>query len=419
MRGPLIAVFLTFCILCPCDPVTAGICRSSGYTCSHDPQCTQSPTSIQPVSTTADADDGYWAGTPCGTMTCSTIKCPCGRPFGKGVCPDSSAGRCTGSEADWTVRDFSLDEISKRLFDGAAAEPEIEVTGSISTVLPPSGAALTPAMTKKLAAWVEFLGRLRSVNMRATVALHLPSDSASGTYHYSAAGTHYRVQAELPRHLSIPFINVAYNGERETVVDVANSSMTLFREPHRNVATFPNPFFLAVQFMSEEGDGCSFCGFLAPSQLGRPADRLAELFRSSFVGAKEAGDQVFYAPGTHVNGVAFYYRVQLDPKLGLPTTVDQVRIDGKGLLWRFESRDYRPVAGARGLLFPRQVVLTTYDESREVSAVRYQITELVANARIPKSAFTLPTEDVDVVIDSRTRKVLKHPQTNPATWRVP
>lgn len=75
------------CISTP-PPSTGGVTCYAPTNCSDSDDCLASPTSLYAVDTdVAKTQDGWTAGTPCGTQRCMLfLRCCCGRPFGTGLC---------------------------------------------------------------------------------------------------------------------------------------------------------------------------------------------------------------------------------------------------------------------------------------------------------------------------------------------
>jgi hypothetical protein len=106
--------------------------------------------------------------------------------------------------------------------------------------------------------------RVRSVHMVATAKISLYEDGlkdGTGTFEYWAEDNRYRTACRTDPNLGLlGDIDMAYDGGRFYYFD-RKAGMLAYRtlDEERSFAALPNPFFLPVEFFSNDTDECVFC----------------------------------------------------------------------------------------------------------------------------------------------------------------
>src|SRR6185295_11121656 len=375
--------------------------------------CLPVPTSLRPLSTLGNNDDGFNPGGACGTYSCyRLLRCPCGNALSSSVCLDGGGGggACDcGPNSGGGPCSYSVDDLNKMLDSGkskSAGHPKSALSAPAQLYLPDIG-------TREAASrYLDVLKRLRSFyqkiatsSLEAKVSVNFPDRAGEGMVVYQADKEKYRLRSMADPRLGLADgLESAFDGNSYQLFYLADSRLSLHREnPGQVPGPFPNPFFLPVSFLGAAGDACDVCDLSVREIV---ADSLW-LPRENAARGQETGSGSFLIlPGGSLNDQPFYFRLTISAD-GLLSRVESVFSNGDV----FRSLDllkYQPVPGS-SQLFPRHIVWNAFDESgQRLGDIHYMITNLQVNAPIEAKSFSIPFRDAKTVIDEDKATFLKH-----------
>lgn len=182
---------------------------------------------------------------------------------------------------------------------------------------------------------------VKTVEMEADAKIDIikPDSTVSGTgrieyaakdnkYKYACAVSDNLVNEGLMRNIAVLF-----NGEKFYFYD-GESKIVSYQatEEVRLPAALPNPFFLPIEFLSNDDDSCEGCKMRLhdvrmPTRWAKRVGSISEI-------SKETGDGFVYGhiqmPGGDLNKIPYNYRVRLlgeSPETMQPISLDRVKQD--------------------------------------------------------------------------------------------
>ena len=263
----------------------------------------------------------------------------------------------------------------------------------------------------------EKYARVRSVHMVATAKISIYENrilEGSGSFEYWAEGNRYRTSCHTdPKLELLGDVDMAYDGARFHYFD-RQASMLGHRaeDEEKSFGALPNPFFLPVDFFTNDTDDCKFCRLrlkdfqVRTTHWDNRKDKLS--IRSN---GKDQASQLDVTevemPGEVIDRKETKFRVQLTANPNGPahaTKVERLRIDDKPLTSIVSSDFISTPAGD----FPRRIQVQAFDaQSTVVMQVDFYIDTLEVNQQIDNSVFKIKDEEAEVVWDSDDKKFIK------------
>jgi hypothetical protein len=279
----------------------------------------------------------------------------------------------------------------------------------------------TDNVTVKVARDLEDLrqrySRVRSVHVYATAKIIIYEErirEGAGSFEYWVDGDRYRINCRTDSQLALlNDTDLAYDGGRFYHLD-RHASILSYRklDEEKSFSALPNPFFLPVDFLSNDSDECRLCklrlkDFRAPS--ARWEDQKGKIsIRSK---RKEHGSQLesteLEIPGVVVDKTVSKFRLRLDTKangIGQVTKIERIQPDGKPLTLLVFS-DFIPTAVGD---FPRRIKIQVFDDqSAVVMEVDYTVQKIEIDQPLDPSIFTIKLSEAEGVWDSDEKKFIK------------
>ena len=259
--------------------------------------------------------------------------------------------------------------------------------------------------------------RVRSVHMVATAKISVFEDGVregSGSFEFWADDDRYRTSCHTDPQLQLlTDMDMAYDGGRFYLLD-RKLGMVSYRtqDEDKSFSALPNPFFLPVDFFSNDTDECVFCrlrlkDFKARStQWDKQKDRIS--IRSK--GKDQTTHRDFTEveiPGDLIGRKNSKFRLQLTAGANgnsQPTKIDRLQTDDRPLTSIVLSDYTSTVAGD----FPRRIQVQAFDEqSTVVMKVDYYVETLEVNQPIDESVFAIKNDEAGGVWDSDAKKFIK------------
>ena len=263
----------------------------------------------------------------------------------------------------------------------------------------------------------EKYARVRSVHMVATAKISIYQGGiveGGGRFEYWAEGNRYRTSCHTDPQLDLlSDTDSAYDGARFHYFD-RQASMLGHRteDEERSFAALPNPFFLPVEFFTNDRDDCKFCGLRLKdfqsrtTRWGNRKDKIS--IRSN---GKDQATQLDLTevemPGEVIERKDTKFRVHLtgNPNgLANATKIERLQLDDKPLTSIVSSDFTSTPAGD----FPRRIQVQAFDaQSTVVMQVDFYIETLEVNQAIDNNVFKIKDEEAEVVWDSDDKKFIK------------
>ncbi|MCA1579691.1 MAG: hypothetical protein LC794_20290 [Acidobacteria bacterium] len=206
---------------------------------------------------------------------------------------------------------------------------------------------------------------------------------------------------------------MAYNGAQFTYFD-RQAGMLSHRveDEEKTFAALPNPFFLPVDFFTNDRDECKFCGLRLKDFHSRSTrwdnrkDKIS--IRSS---RKDQATQLDFTdvemPGEVVDRKDTKFRVYMTSNANgtaHATKIERLQLDDRPLTSIMSSDFISTPAGD----FPRRIQVQAFDaQSTVVMQVDFYIETLEVNQPIDNSVFKIKDEEAEVVWDSDGKRFIK------------
>ncbi len=258
--------------------------------------------------------------------------------------------------------------------------------------------------------------RIRSVHLVAHahpwVAFEEGKPTASGRlyFEYWAEGDRYRVTCRSARGLGLMGdMEIAFDGTDWQMLNVPASTLHVSRQESRQMpVACPNPLFMALDFLSPDGDDCKACG----TRLSDLADgtRWSSVNLEARKPTKAEGRTDYEVPGQLFGGVRRSYRVGMGRASGAAVVSSLRRFHPNGrkdvelVVQEFRTPD--PAVGP----LPVRMTVTAFDESgRMVMSGPWRIDTLEVNKPIDDGVFTIDWKGVEMIWDIDARMFVRHP----------
>jgi hypothetical protein len=258
---------------------------------------------------------------------------------------------------------------------------------------------------------------IRSVHLAADVKIALYGGdfrAGSGTYEYWAEGDRYRVKSRTDKHLGLKTdFDVAYDGKRFYLFDPKLKVLSFqHQDAPRMTVALPNPFFLPVDYLSNDDDECVLCALRLSdfkTENARSSNRVKSLTVKSERRDGNAGGLVreLEMPGGKTNNQAFRLAVRtLEVSSGRmrPLQINRIAADGK-VLGSVSFAEFTPTALGD---FPRSISIKAFDDKGDLALqAEFKIKALEVNEAIGSNIFTINFDEAETVWDSDGRKFVK------------
>ena len=263
----------------------------------------------------------------------------------------------------------------------------------------------------------EKYARVRSVHMVATAKISIFQGrivEGNGRFEYWAEGNRYRTSSQTDPQLELlGDTDSAYDGAQFHYLD-RQASMLGHRteDEEKSFASLPNPFFLPVDFFTNDTDVCSFCRLRLKdfhSRTTRWDKRKDNLSVRS--NGKDQATQLDLTevemPGEVVDKKDTKFRLHLTANANgftHATKIERLQPDDRPLT-SIVSSDFTstPVGD-----FPRRIQVQVFDnQSTVVMKVDFYLETLEVNQPIDNSVFKIKDEQAEVVWDSDGKRFIK------------
>jgi len=270
---------------------------------------------------------------------------------------------------------------------------------------------------RHLEALHEKYARVRSVHMVATAKINIYQGGileGTGTFEYWAEGNRYRTRCHTDPQLELlGDVDMAYNGSRFYYFD-RQAGMLSHRveDEQKTFAALPNPFFLPVDFFTNDRDECAFCALrlkdfqMRTTRWDKRKDKIS--IRSSGKDQVTQSDLIeVEMPGEVVDKKDTKFRLHLTANangIAHATKIERLQLDDRPLSSIVSSDFISTPAGD----FPRRIQVKAFDaQSTVVMQVEFYIETLEVNQPIDNSVFKIKDEEAEVVWDSDDKKFIK------------
>jgi len=264
--------------------------------------------------------------------------------------------------------------------------------------------------------------RVRSVHMIATAKINIYEGQVregTGTVEYWAEGNRYRSNCRTDPQLELlSDIDTAYDGSRFYYLDHGNGLLSYRAEDEeKSFGALPNPFFLPVDFFTNDMDDCAFCRLRLKDFHSRTThwDKQKEKISIRSKGKEQATQLDFTEvemPGEVIDKKNSKFRLHLTANangLAHATKIERLQPDDRPLT-SIESSDFISTLVGE---FPRHIQVQAFDaQSTVVMQVNYQIEVLEVNQPIDNSVFKIKDDEAKGVWDSDERKFIKEKPLN-------
>ena len=259
--------------------------------------------------------------------------------------------------------------------------------------------------------------RVRSVHVIASAKIIIyqsPRREGIGSFEYWADGDRYRINCRTDLQLGLQTdTDLAYDGGRFYYLDRQTKVLSYRKlDEEKSFSALPNPFFLPVDFLSNDNDECVFCKLRLKDFRSTSARWELQKGKISIRSKrKEPGAQLesteLEIPGDVIDKKASKFRLRLDAKangIGQLTKIERMQPDGK-LLTSLMFSNFIPTAAGD---FPRSIKIQVFDDqSAVVMEVDYTIQKIEIDQPLDPSIFTIKTDEAEGVWDSDEKKFIK------------
>ena len=268
---------------------------------------------------------------------------------------------------------------------------------------------------------------IRSLHLKASVliTIHRPgglgigtggASVGSGTFEYWAEGNRYRIRSTSDPRLELTQdFDIAYDGTQFQLFDLGKSTLTVRRDDLRQLPiALPNPFFLPLDFLSQDNDDCLLCRLklqhLAGGSLWQDKLSSASLVSSA---ADRPGPPIYDVPGGSIGGVPFRHRIYLGKDGDSLNRIDRFTSDDK-LMLRIDLGAYEVFRGSEAVSkLPRHISVTTYNyrgDGKPMLESNFVIDQLAVNPTLTVQDFILSRDEPEYVYESDQGAFLKRPE---------
>ena len=285
---------------------------------------------------------------------------------------------------------------------------------------------ITDAITAKSTSDLEELhqkyARVRSVHVVATAKISIYEGQireGTGSFEYWAEGNRYRTNCRTDPKLDLlTDTDLAYDGSRFYYHDRATGLMSYrAQDEEKSFGALPNPFFLPVDFFTNDTDDCTFCVLRLKDFHSRTTrwDKRKDKVSIRATGKEKDTELDFTEvemPGDVIDKKDSKFRVHLTTKangLGEATKIERLQRDDKPLT-SITSSDFisTPVGD-----FPRRIQVEAFDaQSTVVMRVEYYIETLEVNQPIDNSMFKIKDDEAQGIWASDEKKFVKEKPVN-------
>lgn len=266
----------------------------------------------------------------------------------------------------------------------------------------------------------EYAG-FRTVELTADVTIQIFKENSTvagtGSVAYFADGNKYRyscvISNELQKEGLMRNVDIMFDGNKFFFNDkeariVSYQSSEEVRLP----SALPNPFFLPLEFLSNDDDGCEGCKMRLqdvnqPIRWPNRSSTISEITTESQNGAV---NNLVKMEGGKLNGTPYDFRVRLigETETMQPVSVTRVKSDGSPLVEIFLN-DQRFVSGSK-VRIPHQIEVGARDETgRVVLRAVYVLKSLKINQALANESFSRAFPDTDKYWNSDTKEFTIQP----------
>lgn len=259
--------------------------------------------------------------------------------------------------------------------------------------------------------------RIRSVHIIATAKISFYDGGlreGAGAIEYWADDNRHRTTCRTDPQLELfGDLDEAYNGGRFYYLDRKTGMLShSAQEGEKSFSALPNPFFLPVDFFSNDADECAFCRLRLKDFKARSTrwDKQRDKVSIRSKGKDQAANIEFTEveiPGEVIDKRKSKFRLHVTDSgngAGRPNKIERLQANDKPLTSIMLSDYTSTVAGD----FPRRIQVQTFDDqSTVVLKVDYYIETLELNQPIDQSVFTIRNDEAAGVWDSDEKKFIK------------
>ena len=185
--------------------------------------------------------------------------------------------------------------------------------------------------------------------------------------------------------------------------------------PREIPAALPNPFFLPLDYLSEDNDACSACRLNLEDMYG---DAVWSKFQAN-VASNELN--MFTTPGGKLNGVDFVHRVSWDFENGGPARIERRNHDNQVIY----TLDFSNYVEEHGFNFPRMIIGRSYIDNlsgqvvqgMENSGIGFRIEQLSLNQAMPRETFSISNDRVEKFWDENEKRFVTGPEYQSKTGK--
>jgi hypothetical protein len=270
-----------------------------------------------------------------------------------------------------------------------------------STVYGVGSSANTEIYAKSLEKLRSEYSNIKTVEMEATVAIDVikPDSVVSGTGQvaFIAQDNRYKYVCSVSENLEkeglMRNVDILYNGNKFYFFDHESKIVSFQdREEVRIPSALPNPFFLPIEFLSNDDDSCEGCKMrLQDTKMPvRWADRVSAISEISREADSEAFHGLIKMPGGTMNQMPYNYQVRLVGESAdtlQPVSIARVKENGTPFV-EVLLQDLRPAEGV-GVNIPHTVQVGARDETgKMVLKAVFTITKLKINQTFGDASFS-------------------------------
>jgi hypothetical protein len=259
--------------------------------------------------------------------------------------------------------------------------------------------------------------RIRSVHILATVKISLYDGGlreGSGSFEYWADDNRYRIACHTDPQLElVGDLDEAYNGGRFYYLDRKTGMLShSAQEGERSLSALPNPFFLPVDFFSNDADECVFCRLRLKDFKARSTrwDKQKDKISIRSKGKDRLTSLDFTEleiPGEIIDRRNSKFRLHVTDSgngVSRPDKIERLQANDRPLT-SIVLNDYTSTVAGE---FPRRIQVQTFDDqSTVVLRVDYYIEKLELNQAIDQNVFTISNDEAEGVWDSDEKKFIK------------
>jgi hypothetical protein len=259
--------------------------------------------------------------------------------------------------------------------------------------------------------------RVRSVHLIATAKISIYEDQireGTGTFEYWAEGNRYRTNCRTDPQLELlSDTDTAFDGGQFFYHDRQQGLLShRARDEEKSFAALPNPFFLPVDFFTNDRDDCAFCRLRLTDFQARSTRWDARKDKISVRSkGKDQATQLDFTelemPGEVIDRKDSKFRLQLTANangMTHATKIERLQLDERPLTSIVSSDFISTPAGD----FPRHIQVQVFDaQSTVVMKVDYFIETLEVNQPIDNSVFKIKDEEAQGIWDSDGKRFIK------------